>query len=80
MSRAGMDPPEGSPRRVTRRDVLRAAIVGAAVAGAATADDRPVWHDAVVADLERLGRPDGGYAWEDQEASHLTSTYAVIGC
>ena len=30
--------------------------------------------------LEALSRPDGGYAWEDQEQSHLTSTFAVIGC
>ncbi len=30
--------------------------------------------------LESLARPDGGYAWEDQEQSHLTPTYAVIGC
>ena len=30
--------------------------------------------------LESLARPDGGYGWEDQEQSHLTPTYAVIGC
>ena len=29
--------------------------------------------------LERHARPDGGYAWGDQEESHLTPTYAVIG-
>lgn len=30
--------------------------------------------------LESLARPDGGYAWADQEQSHLTPTFAVIGC
>src|SRR5687767_14610531 len=30
--------------------------------------------------LESLARADGGYAWEDQERSHLTPTFAVIGC
>ena len=35
---------------------------------------------SVFAYLESLARPDGGYGWEDQEQSHLTPTYAVIGC
>src|SRR6185436_4839881 len=30
--------------------------------------------------LESLARSDGGYAWEDQGDSHLTPTFAVIGC
>jgi hypothetical protein len=30
--------------------------------------------------LKRLTRQDGGYAWEDQESSHLTPTFAAIGC
>jgi prenyltransferase beta subunit len=30
--------------------------------------------------LETLSRPDGGYAWPDQEESHLTPTFAAIGC
>ena len=34
----------------------------------------------VAAYLENLGRPDGGYAWPDQPHSHLTPTFAVIGC
>ncbi len=29
--------------------------------------------------LESLARPDGGYAWADQEISHLTPTFGVIG-
>src|SRR5688500_380374 len=35
---------------------------------------------AVVTYLKRLARPDGGYAWEDQGQSHLTTTFAAIGC
>ena len=35
---------------------------------------------AVKAYLERLSRPDNGYAWDDQATSHLTPTFAVIGC
>jgi hypothetical protein len=30
--------------------------------------------------LQTLSRPDGGYAWGDQEVSHLTPTFGVIGC
>jgi prenyltransferase beta subunit len=30
--------------------------------------------------LESLSRPDGGYGWADQVDSHLTPTFAVIGC
>ncbi len=37
------------------------------------------WKSAVVAYLESLSRPDGGYAWQDQQRSHLTPTFAVIG-
>lgn len=76
-------PLDGPPRGATRRDVLRAAagVAGAVgVARVGAADDRPAWHDAVVEYLRRLARPDGGYAWEDQADSHLTPTYAVIGC
>jgi prenyltransferase beta subunit len=35
---------------------------------------------AVLKWLESLARPDGGYAWPDQPHSHLTPTFAVIGC
>ncbi len=30
--------------------------------------------------LEALARPDGGYGWAGQDRSHLTPTYAVVGC
>ena len=35
---------------------------------------------AIVAYLESLARRDGGYAWDDQDRSHLTTTFAVVGC
>ncbi|HMJ90963.1 MAG TPA: prenyltransferase/squalene oxidase repeat-containing protein, partial [Candidatus Acidoferrum sp.] len=38
------------------------------------------WQTDVLKYLETLARPDGGYAWGDQEQSHLTPTFAVIGC
>ena len=34
----------------------------------------------VIRYLESLARADGGYSWADQEQSHLTPTYAVLGC
>jgi hypothetical protein len=30
--------------------------------------------------LESLRRSDGGYAWADQAQSHLTPSYAAVGC
>ena len=30
--------------------------------------------------LESLRRPDGGYAWADQPQSHLTPSFAAVGC
>src|SRR5438034_9966307 len=41
---------------------------------------RSEWQPALTAYLETLSRPDGGYAWGDQAQSHLTPTFAVIGC
>jgi hypothetical protein len=38
------------------------------------------WRSAVIEYLEKHERRDGGYAWGDQEMSHLTPTFAVIGC
>ena len=64
---------------LTRRTLLKSA----AVAGLCSALPRiraaqPA--AAVVLDyLARHARPDGGYALADQERSHLTPTYAVIG-
>ncbi|OAI55043.1 prenyltransferase [Planctomyces sp. SCGC AG-212-M04] len=30
--------------------------------------------------LRTLARPDGGFAWDDQPTSHLSPTYAALGC
>jgi hypothetical protein len=69
-----------------RRKVLKAA----AAAGAASILSRgsfsqetpaaPAWKNRVVEYLQRHARADGGYGWEGQERSHLTPTFAVIGC
>ncbi len=71
---------------LSRRAVLKmvaAAELGAAVTGVSSgraAAAGRAWREAVAGYLERLARPDGGYAWEDQEGSHLSPTFAVIGC
>lgn len=65
---------------LSRRDLLRAAALAALGPEAPAADKAPpAWHEATIGYLDRLARPDGGYAWDDQEASHITPTYAVIG-
>lgn len=38
------------------------------------------WRSALHSYLESLARPDGGYAWADQDEAHLTPTFAVVGC
>src|SRR5262249_24358332 len=70
----------------SRREWLKAAAVAElcgivpGIAHAQPASSRAGAHAPVVAYLAKLARPDGGYAWEDQEASHLSPTFAVIGC
>ena len=39
-----------------------------------------LWRRKVTRYLAQHKRADGGYAWINQEYSHLTPTYAVIGC
>jgi hypothetical protein len=67
--------------RPSRRAVLRmlaaAELAAALPRGARGAGERA---DATLAYLASLARDDGGYAWEDQEQSHLTPTFAVVGC
>ncbi len=71
-----------------RRAVLRGlagAGMGVAVAGwgtaAAAGEAAPGAVAAVLAWLKTLARADGGYAFtEDQEHSHLSATFAVVGC
>jgi len=70
---------------ISRRTLLKTAAAGglikalprglSAQSTTLTAD----WRSAVLLHLASLSRPDGGYAWEDQEASHLTPTFAVVG-
>ncbi len=38
------------------------------------------WRQQVQRYLEGLSRDDGGYGWDDQQRSHLSPTFAVIGC
>ena len=45
-----------------------------------TAPDRVPWQSDALKWLETLARDDGGYGWEDQPKSHLSPTFAVIGC
>ena len=77
---------DAGDRSMSRRVMLKSlALAGLGSAMPATVfaqSDIPTrhWREAVRAYLESLSRPDGGYAWEDQPDSHLTPTYAVIGC
>ena len=72
-----------SPYAFTRR----AALKTLAVAGTAAAWPRLASAAAIAAPsvraitdyLQTLARPDGGYAWGDQEITHLTPTLGVIG-
>ncbi|MES2794015.1 MAG: prenyltransferase/squalene oxidase repeat-containing protein [Planctomycetota bacterium] len=71
--------------RVSRRSLLKQAAAASCVAWSARLPGAqepasPDWHNELVAYLETLRRPDGGYAWEDQTTSHLTSTFATIAC
>src|SRR5262245_1664956 len=71
---------------VSRRKVLKAtaaAGVAAVVARGVPAQEKalaPTWHKRVIEYLVRHARADGGYGWEGQDRSHLTPTFAVIGC
>ena len=76
-----------------RRELLKLVAVAGMAGNAvcATSSNPPVragrsekppldWRQAVLGYLESLARPDGGYGWDDQPDSHLTPTFAVIGC
>lgn len=69
-----------------RRDFLKSAVgalalaaarADASVAGQPGADS---WAEGIGDYLESLRRTDGGYAWADQPQSHLTPSFAAIGC
>jgi hypothetical protein len=76
---SGMNQGSGLDRRTALKAAIAAGL-GAAVSGRAAGQSRPGWQSAVLAYLERLVRPEGGYAWDDQADAHLTPTFAVIGC
>src|SRR5687767_12410453 len=68
-------------RLVSRRTVLRTiAATGTAALFPKSLFAKEEAQSDLLRYLESLARADGGYAWEDQERSHLTPTFAVIGC
>ncbi len=73
-------------RTMRRRDFLKIALAGLSVAPAhargLAAGQRGAdsWAKGVCDYLESLRRADGGYAWADQRQSHLTPSFAAVGC
>ncbi len=69
-----------------RRDFLKTALGAVSLAATGVgditrADSRPrAWMQEVCDYLESLRRTDGGYAWADQPWSHLTPSFAAVGC
>jgi hypothetical protein len=69
-----------------RRDFLKTAVgalclaVGRADGASAEQADFDSWAKSVCDYLETLWRADGGYAWADQAQSHLTPSFAAVGC
>lgn len=68
---------------LTRRDCLKRAaglgIVATLPWDAASAQDKTD-DSGLLAYLETLARPDGGYGWPQWDRGHLTPTFAVVGC
>ena len=66
---------------VSRREVLKTLVAAGVVGGWTTrlAAQTPTDASPVIGYLAAHARPDGGYAFADQQRSHLTPTYAVIG-
>jgi hypothetical protein len=68
---------------ISRRRLLKTAAAtgfGCAFARFASGQGAADLKSAVAAYLQTLERSDGGYGWVDQEHSHLTPTFAAIGC
>src|SRR5688572_22520336 len=66
---------------LTRRDLIKTLAAAGTISAMpslarAASGDRQA---AVVDYLETLAKSDGGYGWGDQEISHLTPTFHVIG-
>lgn len=72
---------EGELASLSRRTLLKsaAAVAGASIIGRAQTAAEP-WRAAISEYLAKHARPDGGYAWDGQPHSHLTPTFAVVGC
>ena len=76
-----------SERNFTRRTILKG-LASAGICAATpvrllcqTGDTATVdWTSSLLGFLRSCARPDGGYAWPDQPDSHLTTTFAAIGC
>src|SRR5439155_20385244 len=62
--------------------VTSAAGMAAVLPATGKTQDRDIsaWRNALINYLQNLAQPDGGYAWAGQNPSHLTPTFAVIGC
>lgn len=70
---------------MNRREMLKTVAMAGVASAVPTqifsqSSEQPRPIRTVLRYLESLARQDGGYAWEDQEDSHLTPTFAVIGC
>jgi len=55
-------------------------ISRAGEAGREPSGASPDWARPILGYLKSLARPDGGFGWEDQPDSHLTPTFAAVGC
>ena len=74
-----MTRPINRERRSLLKGLAAAGVTAAAPIRMFGQRDSNARGEAVVRHLESLARPDGGYAWGDQEISHLTPTFGVIG-
>jgi len=63
------------------RTLVAASLCGPLAARAATPPHPAfaAWKPKILAYLESLARPDGGYAWPGEPFSHLSPTFAVVG-
>jgi hypothetical protein len=73
-----------SDYRIDRRRCLQTlaglGLTALSADGAAADENETAARDRVLRILETQARPDGGYGWPAWDRSHLTPTFAVIGC
>ncbi len=70
---------------IHRRSILKAAGAVSVTSLAPQALSEPpsktvAWKQRILDFLSTHARPDGGYAWQNQLDSHLTPTFAAVGC